>query len=493
MSETVQTDPELLTIKRQQLRLKQAKIKALTQDGLPFYKPHPKQDRFHRSVASRRGVFTGNRFGKSTMGCAEDAAWLRGERVWYPVGDVARTSGIPIHTVKGLIIANDWDKVKEIWTGDDGKLWKFLGKPGVSWVKHTSRNHSGAVDLVIVKGKYGLSTLRFDTVQSFKSNPLGSESSDWDFIHIDEPCPEGMFKAQARGCVDRGGFVWFTLTSIAEPWITDLFTPEGIYYAEGYKIEGAMDDNIYLTKKNMDDYCALLNPDELECRRYGIPLHKAGLVYKEFQWDKHVLETLPKGWRSWMEPPKDWSYYYYIDPHPRVPNMVLFVAVDPFGMLYYFYDLFKMGKRREMTDDMHSVLDGRHVIHGRCDPIAFIEDKETGRTWADDFADHGFPVSKAVKDPLHGIARTQEALGANPSAIRFTPACRRSLWEIQRWSWDQETNKPVDKDDHAMECLYRSTLDGPCFVDKTAWPRHIEDIIIDGPRWQDDSAFSMAL
>src|ERR1017187_1999234 len=120
------SDAELLLNRKAQARLLAAKVDAVKRDGLPFYRPHPKQDKFHRSLSKRRGVFTGNRFGKSHMGMAEDCAWLRGERVWYPTTDPARRSGIPQHPVKGLIIANDWDKVQEIFTGQDGKLWRML-------------------------------------------------------------------------------------------------------------------------------------------------------------------------------------------------------------------------------------------------------------------------------------------------------------------------------------------------------------------------------
>src|SRR5438093_10739744 len=93
----------LLAVRQQQLRLHRLRVEAIKRDGLPFYLPHAKQDSFHRSVALRRGAFTGNRFGKSTMGIAEDCAWVRGERPWYPVTDPARTSGLPCHPVKGQI------------------------------------------------------------------------------------------------------------------------------------------------------------------------------------------------------------------------------------------------------------------------------------------------------------------------------------------------------------------------------------------------------
>lgn len=480
--------PELLLVKRQKAELLAKKVQAMRADGLPFYRPHPKQDSFHRSPAKRRGAFTGNRFGKSTMGCAEDCAHLRGERPWYPKSDPARTSGIPQHPVKGLVVVNDWDKAKEIWTGQDGKLWKFL--PSDGFVKSTSRNHSGAIDTVVCASPFGgVSTLRFDTVRSWLSNPLGSESSDWDFVHVDEPCPEGMFKAVARGLVDRDGKAWFTLTALSEPWITDAFDPDGVFKDISFVIDGSIYDNIYLGASAISAYEATLTDDEKECRLYGKPLHKAGLVYKSFQRDRHLLSVLPKSWASWMEPPREWSYYLYIDPHPHLPHMVLFLAVDPFGRKYYFHDIFSKCLIKELCQQIKTVLDGRRLVRVRCDPLAFTEDPVHDTTMADEFMSCGIAVEKASKDLSRGILRVQEDL-VKPDHPYFTPNCRRTLWEIQRYHWDEQTNKPVDKDDHAMECLYRSVLDEPCYVEPQSGRDATPDLIINRPMLDLDAPLS---
>jgi len=460
------TAPELILLKQQRVKLLTAKVAAIKNDGLAFYKPHPKQDHFHRSLAKRRGAFTGNRFGKSTMGCAEDCAWLRGERPWLSRDDLGRRFGIPQRPVKGLVITTDWDKVEEIWSGQDGKLWKFLPKDG--FIKSVSRNHSGAVDTVFCNGPFGLSTLRFDTVKSFMSNPQGSESSDWDFVHVDEPCPEQMFKAVGRGLVDRDGSAWFTLTALSEPWITDAFDVDGIFKGISYVMEGTIYDNPYLSLSAIKAYETTLTEDEKECRLFGKPLHKAGLIYKAFQSDKHILSALPKGWKSWMEPPLDWSYYLYIDPHPHTPHMVLFLVVDPFGRKYYWADLFEKCLISQLCEKIKVVLGGRRLIRARCDPIAYIEDPINGENMAAEFFRCGVSVEKASKDLSRGILRVNEALQQKEQWPVFSPECRRALWEIKRYHWDEKTGKPVDVDDHAMECLYRSILDEPCYVDMAA-------------------------
>src|SRR5690606_2464494 len=125
----------------------------------------------------RRAIFAGNRFGKSTVGTAEDASWLLGYRPWYPEGHPLRTLGIPRHGVKGLVVAENWDKVHEIFTNDDatddriGKIFWFLPK----WsIKHKRRNSMGVIDTITVHsqnedGSIRESIICFDTVSSFRT------------------------------------------------------------------------------------------------------------------------------------------------------------------------------------------------------------------------------------------------------------------------------------------------------------------------------------
>lgn len=485
--QTIDDSTELLLVKRQRAALLSAKLAAVRNDGLPFYQPHAKQDLFHRSTARRRGAFTGNRFGKSHMGCAEDCAWLRGERPWIDVNDPARRSGIPQRPVKGLVIANDWDKVKEIWTGEDGKLWRFL--PKGSW--KCTRNHSGAVDVVHYRPTG--SSLRFDTVQSFKSNPLGSESSDWDFIHVDEPCPEQMFKAAARGLMDRNGSAWFTLTALREPWITDAFETDGIFAGNSFMVTGSIFDNVTLTKDAIDAYIKTLTPEEVDCRVHGLPFHKAGLIYKSFKRDKHVLTEPPVGWSSFDAPPMHWPVYFQIDPHPQTPTCILFCTVDPFGRRYYYKDIFHHASIEELSFHIREHLKGRFVVAGRADPLAFIDDPlRKMPTMAEEFARCGVYVEKAPKALAHGILKVQGELAKDPATIFFTPTAKRTLWEISRYHWDETEDKPVDADDHAMECLYRHEICEPKWLERQDNLRGVDDIIIDRmpPLTMDDLDFS---
>jgi hypothetical protein len=484
-------NPELLALKRQKARLLQKRVTLLTSlGGMARYHPHEKQDLFHRAGMKfrKRMVRSGNRFGKSTMGCAEDCAWLRGERIWYPKDSPERTMGIPKPPNKGVILTEDWDLVDSIFTtqrgGDqgDGKIWKMLPRDG--FVRSTKRNHSGVIDTIECANG---SLLRFDTVRSWKSNPGGGESADWDFIHVDEPCPQKMYKAYARGLMDRRGSVWFTLTPLSEFWISDMFFPEdtgGKMRDDVWAIDGTTYDNPYLTPEAIADYEKDLDEDERQCRIYGIPLHLSGLVYKEFGWDRHVLQDLPKGWKSYSQPPDEWPIYFAIDPHPRTPHAVLFCTVDPFGKRYYFEDIFRHCVIRDLCPDIHQVFKmsngkPRNVIWGKCDPLAYIDDPIDDTNMALEFEKCGVFVEKATKARAAGILKVKA--GLKERRILFTPGAKRTLWEIQRYAWDDEKDVPKDEDDHMMENLYRLELGEPRWVDFNAKSTPIEDIEIVRP------------
>jgi hypothetical protein len=486
----VSIDPELLALRLRKAQLLQKRVEYARSNGLAFYHPHPKQDEFHRAFRYKKRMFkAGNRTGKSHMGCAENVAWCLGERLWYPQNDPARRGGIPQHPNKLITITNDWDVVQKVWTsqlGEGGKVWKYAPADAI---KSTHKNSQGVIDTIEFHNK---SLWHFETVCSFKTNPKGVESADWDAIHIDEPCPKDMYTAAARGLIDRGGACWFTLTPIGEFWINDLFFPQdtgGQARDDVWAITGSTYDNPYLSRAAIAEFERDLSEEERQCRIYGIPLHLSGLIYKEFQWNTHVLKDLPKDWESYTNPPLSWPIYVFIDPHPRTPHAVLFCTVDPFGRRYYYNDVFVHCAIKELVQEHILPVVGNHrIVWTKMDPLGFIKDPNTEECWADLALDAGLFCEKATKALSAGIDLTKGNLKfRDPSqqpTMFFAPTCRRTLWEIQRYSWSlSKPDSPIDEDDHMMENLYRAELSQPRWVDfKSSASRSvIEPDIIDEP------------
>jgi len=388
--------------------------------------------------------------------------------------------GIPQRPVKGLVIVQDWDKCKEVWTGNEGdrpgKIWTLAPKGSIV---HTRRNHSGTIDHLTFKNG---STLQFDTIESFKKAPMSSESSDFDFVHPDEPCPEKMFIGNARGLVDRHGKAWFTLTPLTEFWINDLFFPmpgvvskfpPGKIWAE----QGKMSDNPQNTTEAMEDFKRLLTPEEVECRLNGLPYELSGLVYKSFNYNKHVYQDVPKGWVDCNTPPKDYIIHVSIDTHPQTPMAVLFTAVGPDNRYYIYDELFIKCSVEELAQVILTKLEGYYYDEVKCEPGAWINDPITLSSIAEELGKNGLFVQKASKSKSHGILKMQGLFRKDPTCIFVAPNLQRFLFEINRYCYDKE-NKPIDKDDHLMECMYRTFVNDPQWYnpDNASYPIGDEEI-----------------
>lgn len=490
-------DAETIELLRRRIEVQRQLAKLVKENGLAFYRPHYLQHRFHSSTAKRRGAFTGNRFGKSQMDAAETAAWMTGERTWYKASfdiygvdfDTTGTnrkivlrahhpggedhplvrSGIPAYPTKQLVVCQNWDKVDEIWTSQaadrPGKIWQFLPK---DWARGFT-NHAGVISEI--HGKNG-SILNFMSVDAYRKNRLSAESSDYDRIVFDEPAPESLWKALARGLVDRGGQADFALTALEEAWIVERFTdeilnPDGVSaFRDKFSFRASMYDNPYLSDQAIADYAAELTDDEKQCRLHGIPLEYSGLVYKEFSRlsppDGHLLENPPDGWRDFHLPSKECVLYIRVDTHPVKPHAVSFFAVGPAEIPIQCYEIFKACDAETLAQEINAYVrsTGCFLAGIKVEPAAWIKDP-SNRTVsiAKILSSHGLLIRPASKDLSAGILQTKALLKRR--LILFTPNCRRTLWEFSRYRYDPETGNPVDENDHFMENLYRLVVDKP--------------------------------
>lgn len=454
------------------LKLRQEKL--LKGNKIQFFHPSPKQEEFLKAAAcKRRGVFAGNRFGKSTIGVIEDVCWLLGYRPFYEEGNPLRYLGIPQRGVKGLVIAEDWEKVKEIFTNNDpgsdtaGKFFEWLPDGCVTKLE---KNSMGIVNVIHVtsrlNGRDRRSVIYFDTVKSYKLNPRGAESSDWDFIHGDEPIPQQMWNALARGLMDRGGSAWFLLTSLEEAWIYDWILegqnndPEQFFF-----LSAKTEDNPTLTKQDMDAYFSTLSEEERIARMTGKPLASGRLVYHHFDRNKHVLNELPSDWMG-FQPPPTYDVCVAIDPHPQTPHAVLFCAIAPSHIIFYSEIFQKCTFSDVRSEDGTLIAEGLatkikrriqgcNLLYMLCDPCAWIVDPETNRCWADTMKEQGLPVVKASKSKTTGIQEMNSWFAnGGDKRVYVHKSLTHFIGEVTKYYYTKE-NVPVDKNDHIMECMYR--------------------------------------
>lgn len=502
--------------------------------GINFYRPHWKQHKFHTTVATGRYGRTGNRFGKSEMGVGEDVAWCRGGREWYKYefdvkdgeGKVRYhhpgganhpfiRAGIPTRPIKLLILCENWKKAKQVFTNRDGspemwgKLFKLIPRSAIGKI---TRSTGGDIVQIEVKRAQefggGSSTITIDTVQSYKNSPQSAESADWDAIHIDEPCPEDMFNAHARGLMDRAGAYWFTCTPLDEMWINDKFTPNGqsvisdnvdlrfesVLDSETiskYIITGSIYDNPYRTPAGVAEFVSGLSEEDKQCRIYGYPLALAGAVYREFIYDEHVLHEPPKGWTEFWVPPKNYTVRCAWDVHgARKPQAILLVATSPDGTAFVYDEMFYEPLIKPNAQLLKRKLDSYFVCDQLIDPRAMIKNPVNGTCDVlDALAEEGLFFDPGSKDMMAGISATKSRLLERGSAtkcptIYFSPKLARTLFEFSHYVYDLEKNEPKDKDDDMMENLRRLILNGLDYVEPPSdddWKVRNRDYVITDP------------
>lgn len=455
-----------LKIKRQLAHQLQKQEQYFDDNKLFFINLHPKQLAFvENATKKRRVVSAGNRWGKTFVGAAEDASWLIGYRPYFPKGHRLRTLGIPEHGVKILLIVEDWDKAEELFTGDgsngEKKGYLFDLIPS-AFIKGYNRKQSGVIDTIyvesVVNGHIRNSSLHIDTVSSFLRNPMSQESSNWDAIHVDEPMPQAMWKAVSRGLMDRNGSSWWLCTQLSHPWMYNLAVEKWeAQDPDWLLIQGDTDDNPHLTEDAKARYFSELTEVERQCRKSGVPLAHGNLVLFAFNSTKHVWPIsrgTPHGWKNCYTPPPEYTIICAIDTHPQTPNAVLFGAVAPTGQVFFFREEWIGGNVNRISEMAKVITEtGFNFNYILLEPAGFIVDPETGLSFADRLGDHGLDVLPASKRRTYAIQQTNE-LFSSDRKVYVMEHCRRTLREIKQWYYNKE-DKPVDADDHFMECLGR--------------------------------------
>lgn len=458
---------------------KQREVQQATM-GCAMYRPHPKQDKFHRLGRLKfRYLRTGNRFGKSDCGSAEDVAHALGYRPWYSEGDPARYEGIKQKPNKILILCTDWGKAKSVFTNEvegknQGKLWKWIPKEALVG---RSTNHSGDINQITVKSIWGgESLIIIDTVAAYKQNSLRGESDYFDGIHVDEPIPEEMWTSFARGLIDTKGSAWFTCTPLREPWINRFFIPSSRIVLDGDNanffpdskgrvnrvvIVGTSYDNPFVDEESIDEIMDGFSDRERFARLFGKPIDQAGTVHPDFS-DDHVYTEIPPSWSEVNKPPLDYTVRVHIDFHRCTPYAVLFSATSPQGQVFFFEEIWEQCSTDEIALKIQEITKDYFVPVVWMDPSGFIKTMQEETTFADDLANYGILCEKASKDLTRGIKLTNNLL-KKPGLLWFGAHLTRTLYEFEVYVFqdpEKRPDKPQDKNDHMMEGLHRLCLGG---------------------------------
>lgn len=336
----VHIDPKLLLLAKRFVEFND-------ENPLFTFRMNPMQDRFFDCDAEIRLLCAGNQSGKTTCGIAEDIAFLLGYRPWLTPGHPKFLTEIP-PPVKIRMIVKDYDiAVKENIIPVFEELVPNLTKrEDFETDKHYG---TGAINKIIHKPT-GSKLHIISHKQEGKA-----EGGTCHVVHVDEPCPEKIWRASRRALITKSGRAWFTLTPVKDSiedakyigWIYDSLYSR----ADGKRIavvKGSSYDNVGFgaTEQQMKDW-ELDQPDSdsVRTRVHGEFSHLTGVVYKTFHPSINNLQ--PKEFPSI----KGWTRYVGIDPHPEKGHFAVFHAVNPDEDIYV-YDVFHAGTVKEFAIGM---------------------------------------------------------------------------------------------------------------------------------------------
>lgn len=445
------------------------------------YVPHPKQREFHNSVKHIRAMLGGNRSGKTEAGCLE--AWWHASGdypEWYPKEHQF------LHATRGRCIVTDYklggavleEKIKKWWPSSRMVIRYFMGHIERITVRHKTGGFS-----------------RIDVLTHEQADAL-FEGWSGHWAWFDEPPPQEKYIATKRGLVDFGGFLWFTLTPLSEPWLFDeLFNRKDEL---AFSVTVSIFDNPHLTAKNIEEYSASLTEEMKEARLYGRFRHLAGRVYKEFDEAVHVIPE------SKLPEKRNWPVWFVLDPADRREQHGIWFTVDPMGTMYVFDEYVQKGTIAETSKNIL-----KREIAMRIDPLQVIRILDpnkgntpsavTGLKLVDEFARHAVYFLAdvnddqtlghlAVSERLHWD-KTKPLSSTNAPKLYFVKEkTKNTVKQLLSYVWDdwkgsskssksaKEEVKDINKD--LPDCVRYGVVSNPHFYVPDSSPDPKDDVSI---------------
>ncbi len=458
---------EIRTVKENIALAIQEKKKRISENGIKYYVPLSAERgendslSFHRSKARIRALFGGNRSSKTVTGVCED--------VYYATGTHPYKT-IPTPNF-GRICCTDFTNGIE----------KVLIPEFRKWCpKHLLDRYDVESRTQYLKNG---STVEF---MSYDQEVDKFESASRHWIHHDEEPPRGIYIANKMRLLDTRGDMWFTMTpQHGLTWVYDeIYEQAGVNPNIQIWLFDSL-KNPYLNKDEINEIIKGLDPQEVEARIHGKFVQLSGLIYKEYNPEKHYIPTFPI--------PDHWVKICSIDPHPRICTAVSYMAVaspqqfimecrkhdisipDNLTMdgedIYIVYDeIYGMTNLliKDICDLMKAKEGKDYIMYRLIDNAANTPDPIVGTNVREEFEKHGIRTILADKDVANRIWRVRGRLQVN--SLYVQRHCINTDWEFRHYAWDEykigkdykdPKEKPRKKRDHLMDNIGYMCVSSP--------------------------------
>jgi hypothetical protein len=215
-------------------------------------------------------------------------------------------------------------------------------------------------------------------------------------------------------------------------------------------------DNPHLNKRALRLLDEDLDDDEKKIRQRGIFVPRGGLVLKEFDYERHVID-------GGGPIPKSWAIYVSIDHGYNNPSAILWHAVSPRGDVVTFHEIYKNKTVISVFVEMIKEYNSLHQIQPQLymgDPSMAQKSAITGTSPLQEYRRHGIPLMQAKRDVAGGINKMNEYFKNDKWSI--TMKCPNLIKEIRGYSFkifnspkiadrNNVREEPNKKNDHAVD------------------------------------------
>lgn len=402
---------------------------------------HKKQLAFHKCLKRNRWVFGGNRSGKTECGAVEAVYMARGIHPYRPNRK----------DVFGWVVSLSREVQRDV---AQSKVLKYLPKSWIADVVMSSGRkddyENGVIDQIKIKNVFGgLSTIGFKSCDQGREKFQGSSL---DFVWFDEEPPEDVYRECKMRVLDKKGDIFGTMT----PLKGLTFVYDEIYLNSANSdevwcefIEWA--DNPFLDKDEIEEFSLTLPENELESRKFGRFRDDSGLVYTEFDENRHVIDPFPV--------PFEWQNTLSIDPGLNNPLSCHWYCVDYDGNVFVVAEHYEAKRDidyhaeaiKRISDEIgwRRGYDGR--IYSLIDSAANQKTLASVKSVTELFYERGIAVNPNVdKNLFSGIAKVKEYFKTDK--IFIFRSCVNLIRELKSYRWG-DGDVPIKRDDHCLDEL----------------------------------------
>jgi phage terminase large subunit-like protein len=302
------------------------------------------------------------------------------------------------------------------------------------------------------------------------------ESTDLGFIMFDEPIPRDIYLAciarGRRGMIVIWGFTPLKYSAWIKDDIYDKRDGEMVEYVTADVWENCEGETRGILKReHINRMISQYDENEIEARVNGKFGHLLGLVHKGFDPKIHIIDPFDID-------RENYCVAMAVDTHPRVPEAVLWMAIDNKGRKFIIDELFYKGTDAEFSAEIKKKEVGMRIFDRLIDPSGYNEDdRTTEKSFADRLEKLGLSFRAGSKKLHECIKRTDNAFKyeyrdgqmiIEPEVYIFR-SCTGLTKELQGYVWDEYKGKtadektpkgqPKDKDDHFVENLHRLLIE----------------------------------